>query len=180
MTSSNGHIFCVTGHLCGEFTVPGEFPAQRPVTRSFDVSFICWINSWVNNRKAGDLRRYRAHYDVIVNVVMWEWGKLLLMQICVIELRQPRMPWRHCLPPGSLNVLCILGHFHRAISHLKWYKIVCMRYLACTFSQMKPINIFSMVLQSGVLSHFLLRFIAVWIYNLTVFMFMYINLDLKL
>ena len=37
MTSSNGHIFCVTGHLCGEFTGPGEFPAQRPVTWSFDV-----------------------------------------------------------------------------------------------------------------------------------------------
>ena len=30
-------------------------------------SFICaWINSWVNNRKAGDLRRHRAYYDVIV------------------------------------------------------------------------------------------------------------------
>ena len=29
--------------------------------------FICvWINDWVNNREAGDLRRYRAHYDVIV------------------------------------------------------------------------------------------------------------------
>ena len=28
---------------------------------------ICvWINDWVNNREAGDLRRYRAHYDVIV------------------------------------------------------------------------------------------------------------------
>ena len=39
MTSSNGNIFCVTGHLCGEFTGPGEFPAQRPVTRSFDVFF---------------------------------------------------------------------------------------------------------------------------------------------
>ena len=24
------------------------------------------LNSWVNNREAGDLRRYRAHYDVIV------------------------------------------------------------------------------------------------------------------
>ena len=23
-------------------------------------------NCWVNNREAGDLRRYRAHYDVIV------------------------------------------------------------------------------------------------------------------
>ena len=25
-----------------------------------------WINAWVNNREAGDLRRHRAHYDVIV------------------------------------------------------------------------------------------------------------------
>ena len=31
----------------------GEFPAQRPVTRSFDVFF-------------GDLRRHRAYYDVTV------------------------------------------------------------------------------------------------------------------
>ena len=29
--------------------------------------FICiWINGWVNNREAGDLRCYRAHYDVTV------------------------------------------------------------------------------------------------------------------
>ena len=27
------------------------------------------INGWVNNREAGDLRRYRAHYDVIVMTV---------------------------------------------------------------------------------------------------------------
>ena len=177
MTSSNGNIFRVTGPLCGELTDPGEFPTQRPVTRSFDVFFdlrlnkrlskqpwgwwletpswslwrqcngcrqwcdatlymgcswvvvlaicqlfalgnilrrqwceslvygdincsvtpwwrhqmekfsalltfcvhkgqwrgalmsslICaWINGWVNNREAGDLRRHRAHFDVIV------------------------------------------------------------------------------------------------------------------
>ena len=31
------------------------------------LSFTCvWINGWVNNREAGDLRRHRAHYDVIV------------------------------------------------------------------------------------------------------------------
>ena len=30
-------------------------------------SLICvWINGWANNREAGDLRRYRAHYDVTV------------------------------------------------------------------------------------------------------------------
>ena len=39
MTSSNGNIFRVTGPLCREFTSLGEFPAQRPVTRSFDVFF---------------------------------------------------------------------------------------------------------------------------------------------
>ena len=28
-------------------------------------SFICaWMDDWVNNREAGDLRRHRAHYDV--------------------------------------------------------------------------------------------------------------------
>ena len=31
--------FRVTGHFCGDFTGPGEFPAQRPVTRSFGVFF---------------------------------------------------------------------------------------------------------------------------------------------
>ena len=44
MTSSNGNIFRVTGHLCGEFTGPGEFPAQRPVKRSFDVFFDLGLN----------------------------------------------------------------------------------------------------------------------------------------
>ena len=30
-------------------------------------SLICvWINDWVDNREAGDLRRYRTHSDVIV------------------------------------------------------------------------------------------------------------------
>ena len=30
-------------------------------------SLICtWINEWVNNREASDLRRYHAHYDVTV------------------------------------------------------------------------------------------------------------------
>ena len=44
MTSSNGNIFRVTGHLCGEFTGPGEFPTQRPVTRSFDAFFDLRLN----------------------------------------------------------------------------------------------------------------------------------------
>ena len=65
MTSSNGNIFRVTGHLCGEFTGPRWIP--RTKASDAELSLICvWINGWVNNREAGDLRCYRAHYDVTV------------------------------------------------------------------------------------------------------------------
>ena len=59
MTSSNGNIFRVTGHLCGEFTgprwisVPGEFPAQRPVTRSFNVFFDLRLNKRLSEQSWG-------------------------------------------------------------------------------------------------------------------------------
>ena len=70
MTSWNGNIFRVTGHLCGEFTGPRWIPHHKGQWRGpLMFPLICvWINGWVNNRKAGDLRRYRAHYYVIV---MW-------------------------------------------------------------------------------------------------------------
>ena len=85
MTSSNGNIFRVTGPLCGEFTGPGEFPTQRPVTRSFDVFFICaWINDWVKNREAGDFRRHRGNYDVNVmfNLTIKQHQRTLLLALC--------------------------------------------------------------------------------------------------
>ena len=51
----------------GNSPVPGEFPAQRAVTRSFDALFDLHPNKrWVNNRGAGELRHHRAHYDVTV------------------------------------------------------------------------------------------------------------------
>ena len=53
MTSSNGNIFRVTGPLCGEFTGPGEFPAQRPVTRSFGVFFHLRLNKRLSKQPRG-------------------------------------------------------------------------------------------------------------------------------
>ena len=58
----------------GYLPVTDEFPSQRtPVTRSFDVFFDLCLkkNGWVNNREAGDLRRHRAYYDVIVMNMMF-------------------------------------------------------------------------------------------------------------
>ena len=56
MTSWNGNIFRVIGQWRGALI----------------SSLICvWINGWVNNREAGDMRRYRAHYDVSVMWNVW-------------------------------------------------------------------------------------------------------------
>ena len=54
MTSSNGNIFRVTG-------------PKGQCREALMFSLICaWINGWVNTREAGDLRRHRTNYDVIV------------------------------------------------------------------------------------------------------------------
>ena len=53
MTSLNGNIFRVTGPLCGEFTGPGEFPTQRPVTQSFDVFFDLRLNKRLSKHSWG-------------------------------------------------------------------------------------------------------------------------------
>ena len=60
VTSSNGNIFRVTSHLCGNSPVIGEFPT---------------LNDWVKNREVGDLRRLSAHYDVIVMFIRYVFDK---------------------------------------------------------------------------------------------------------
>ena len=68
MTSSNGNIFRVTGPLCGEFAGHRWIPPHKGQWRgTLMFSLLCaWINGWINNPEAGDLRRLQAHYDVIV------------------------------------------------------------------------------------------------------------------
>ena len=60
----------------------GEFPHKGQWRGALMFSLICvWINGCVNNREAGDLRRYRAHdnvtvmYDKILLPSVWEQTK---------------------------------------------------------------------------------------------------------
>ena len=54
--------------LCaGNSPGPVNSPHKGQWRGALMFSLICvWINGWVNNREAGDLRRYRGHYDVNV------------------------------------------------------------------------------------------------------------------
>ena len=53
-------------------------------------SLICaWINYWVNNGDAGDLRRHRAHYDVTVMFskhIVLSAGTMTSSRVCVFRL----------------------------------------------------------------------------------------------
>ena len=57
--------------LCaGNSPVPVNSPHKGQWRGALMFSLIyAWINDWVNNREAGDLRRQRGHYDVIVMTV---------------------------------------------------------------------------------------------------------------
>ena len=55
---------------------PANSPHKGQCSGALMFSLICaWINGWVNNREAGDLRGHLAHYDVsvmhIISVITW-------------------------------------------------------------------------------------------------------------
>ena len=165
MTSSNGNIFRVTGPFGLEFAGDRWIRLTKAEWRGALVfSLICaWINGRVNSHEAGDLRRHRAHYDVIV-------------KICSVWLRTPpsrllivKLSWSirdHAIRPGHIDnknkfktcndMYDILSactiHFNQALMNnssklercqsLFWQdKAHCMRYHNKTFSEQAIISI---------------------------------------
>ena len=86
MTSSNGNIFSALLALCaGNSPVPVNSPHKGQWRGALMFSLIYpWINDWVNNREAGDFRRQRGHYDVIV------------MSDCFLTVSQSLWRWEDC------------------------------------------------------------------------------------
>ena len=78
---------------------PVNSPHKGQWRRALMFSLICaWINCWVNNRGAGDLRCHRAHYDVIVmNDIaerIAEWGSAAVVK----EIGVRRVPQLFLVP----------------------------------------------------------------------------------
>ena len=76
MTSSYGHIFRVTGPLCGELT------GHRwiPLTKASGMGLWCFLWSTPEHtvdREAGDLRCHRLHHDVTVMYLLCKIGSCL-------------------------------------------------------------------------------------------------------
>ena len=85
-------------------------------------SLICiWKNSWISNHEAGDLRRYRAHYDVIVMKLPRQTTFLIPLhcQACYIIFNMhnagPNMADPSGNPVKQLWSWPLLGHLHKDI-----------------------------------------------------------------
>ena len=124
MTSSNRNIFSVTGPLCGEFTSHLWIPAQRPVTRSFDVFFDLCLNkrlikqSWHRwfETPSGSLLRRCNEWKSMNNIVSkpmqcWSHGYTgNTVNICRLT-KFTRPPISGLMPAMSANVASMaLGH----------------------------------------------------------------------
>ena len=64
MTSSNGNIFRIAGSLWGNPPVTIGFSSQRPVTRSFDVSFDLWLKKVLSKQS-------RRRWFVTTSYSLW-------------------------------------------------------------------------------------------------------------
>ena len=93
MTSSNGNILRVTGHLYGEFTGRGEFPTHGPVTRSFNVFFDLRLNKWLSKQSWGWwfemlARPLWRHRNVCPGLISEMWSACFLQEKTLTLLLQ--------------------------------------------------------------------------------------------
>ena len=109
--SRSGDCGCENYHICVKYDVikwkhfPRYWPFVWGIHRSpmnsphkgqwrgdLMFSLICtWINDWVNNRDASDLRRHRAHFDVTVMMRQAFWQHL-----CQISERPHNLKTTSC------------------------------------------------------------------------------------
>ena len=88
MTPSNGNIFRVTGLCAGNSPVSGEFPSQRPVTRSFNIFFDLCMNKWLSKQS---------------------WGSWFETPSCPF--------WHHCNVHAVLDWFCFVVVWCQSIIH---------------------------------------------------------------
>ena len=99
--------FSVLLALCaGNSPVPVNSPHKDQWRGALMFSFIyARINDWVNNREAGDLRRQRGHYDVIV---MWHFKWVQKHGVHLTMLYDPNLAEKGV--DLMLNILISSGH----------------------------------------------------------------------
>ena len=82
--------------------------------RALIFSLICaWINGWVNNHEAGDLRSHLAHYDVTVMslVESTHWNDYI--DVTLLNLYRQQITWKNYeTSPSHLQHFTLMENTH--------------------------------------------------------------------
>ena len=112
---------------------PVNFLHKGQWRRALMFSLICaWMNGWVNNHKAGDLKRHRTHSDVTVMCSIWDHYICMIGSYCSFEIFRGRLPipsWQHAIMISNITnqiwlrvcktILKLVG-----IVTQKWFSII--------------------------------------------------------
>ena len=110
---SNGNIFRVTGLCAGNSPVTSEFPAQRPVTRSFGVFFDLCLNKRLSKQLWGwwfemlSCPLWHHCIESFMLLIMWIGDVIIFFGTCHISLS-----WN-----DRKNKICI-----KICIHVSWNK----------------------------------------------------------
>ena len=110
MTSSNGNIFALLAICTGNSPVTGEFPAQRPVTQSFDIFFDLRLNKRLSKQSWGlwfeTLSRSLWRHGIVFTISYFIIFNLFQESrfLSVISLQPIGAQWHHKV---SQNMLLI-------------------------------------------------------------------------
>ena len=97
---------------------PVNSPHQGQWRGALIFSSICvWINGWIKNREAGDLRRYRAHYDATAMDMLFIMGWLSSSILYGVSIYSPTSvsKYQRKTSKEELSILEFLVWFHGMI-----------------------------------------------------------------
>ena len=123
------HLLSYWPFVWGIHQSPVNSPHKCQLCGALMFSLICtWINSWVNNREAGDLRCYHAHYEVIVI----EWCAVYsggeLADCLSVALTKTKSVLIHYPPNSTLKYG--IPNFSQNV-HISFQKMICSYSLWC-------------------------------------------------
>ena len=102
-TDISSMMMSSNGNLVGNSPVTGEVPSQRPVTRSFDVSLICALNTRLSKQSWGwsfetPSRSLWSYFNVL------SWWVTLQHPTRLHNVKQKtRVPWAHLLSNAAID-----------------------------------------------------------------------------
>ena len=149
MTSSNGNISALLALCEGNSPFTGEFPSQRPVTRSFDVLFDLHLNKWLSKQStrwwfetpSRQLWRYCNGYITVFSLTNSINTPYLITRPIMLDIKRAFLIESHnyiITMPRWLLLCFVSAGSHENVQN--WNRHYCQQHLICVNIEMFLVN----------------------------------------